>query len=213
MRIISERWGTQNSSTQAGDDVVADWGERVDSNLFPDSMVLRAVQANGTDRHSLAGDPAFVDAGHGNYTVKGSSLALAIGFVNFSMTEFGVRKPALRRIALQPSLPALTTMAAASGETTIAFEGSLLKPVEGLGDRSVYGLPDEQGLIVVSVGKGSLLERSGLRDKDVIRSVSGKVITSVAQLRGLMESGRGGAALAATVIREQRLVVISLLTK
>ncbi|MCH5689103.1 hypothetical protein LWM68_35535 [Niabella sp. W65] len=49
----------------------------------------------------------------------------------------------------------------------------MLKSVEGLGDRSAYGLPDESGVIIIAVGKG-LLHQSNLQTKDVVVMANGK---------------------------------------
>ncbi|ULT43450.1 hypothetical protein KRR40_08460 [Niabella defluvii] len=51
----------------------------------------------------------------------------------------------------------------------------MLKSVEGLGDRSAYGLPDESGVIIIAVGKG-LLHQSNLQTKDVVVMANGKKI-------------------------------------
>ena len=38
-------------------------------------------------------DALFVDPAHGDYRVKDGSPALALGFVNFPMDQFGVKSP------------------------------------------------------------------------------------------------------------------------
>jgi hypothetical protein len=49
--------------------------------------------AGGVDAHSVLADPQFMDTAHGDYRVKSTSPALALGFKNFPMDSFGVRKP------------------------------------------------------------------------------------------------------------------------
>ncbi len=41
------------------------------------------------DQHSVTADPQFVDAAKGDYTVKDASPAVALGFKNFPMDQFG----------------------------------------------------------------------------------------------------------------------------
>lgn len=80
---------------------------KIDSNLFWNngaSVVLQidAGKGNGgeisaaatwakygLDAHSVTEDPQFVDAAKGIYSVKSSSPALALGFKNFLMNQFG----------------------------------------------------------------------------------------------------------------------------
>jgi len=81
------------------------WGRTIDRNFFnagePDA---RAFQKFGCDAHSIAGAPLFIDPARGDYRVKEGSPALSIGFRNFPMDQFGVRKPELRKIARTPDL-------------------------------------------------------------------------------------------------------------
>ncbi|MBN1443213.1 MAG: right-handed parallel beta-helix repeat-containing protein [Planctomycetes bacterium] len=93
---------------------IAKWGETVDFNLFTTSEDDRARFAkNGCDEHSIVGDPMFVDPESGDFRVRDGSPALAIGFQNFPMDRFGVRKPELRAIARTPEIPALRQPAGA----------------------------------------------------------------------------------------------------
>jgi hypothetical protein len=47
----------------------------------------------------------FADPARGDYRVRGGSPALKLGFTNFPMEQFGVRKPELRAVARKPQLP------------------------------------------------------------------------------------------------------------
>ena len=48
-----------------------------------------AWRANGFDRNSVFADPQFVDPLVGDYRVRDTSPALALGFKNFPMDGFG----------------------------------------------------------------------------------------------------------------------------
>ena len=93
--------------------VMRHWNGELDYNLFTSAKDLDEVrQRYKTDAHSTAGDPQFIDPAHGDYRVRESSPALAAGFENFPMDNFGVVSPRLRAIARTPQLPAPLASAA-----------------------------------------------------------------------------------------------------
>ena len=86
------------------------WGRDLDYNLVHKDGALptpaaRLQQQSGRDEHSLVADARFIDPAKGDYRVADGSPALSLGFVNFPMDQFGVRKPALKAIARTPLLP------------------------------------------------------------------------------------------------------------
>jgi hypothetical protein len=94
------------------------WGQDMDYNLVQKEGALTAPavglqQQSGRDSHSIVADARFVDPAKGDYRVQEVSPALALGFVNFPMDQFGVRKPALKAIARTPALPAQKPVAEA----------------------------------------------------------------------------------------------------
>jgi len=193
---------------------VSDWGTRINNNLFPDTAALHDAQANGTDQNSIAGNPLFVGSGKGDYRVAANSPALRIGFKNFPMNEFGVKKPSLKKIALTPQLPVLITDAGLEDKSaTISFLGGSVKSVDGPGDRSAYGLPDETGVIIIEAGTNSLLSQSGLHDKDVVRSAAGKTVKDVKELMDIYQSQNWTGKIPVTVMRDQQLINIILHTR
>ena len=161
---------------------VREWGKEVDYNLFPDQAALEKAQINKTDAHSLAGDPMFVDAAHGNYQVKPGSPALKLGFVNFPMDNFGVVSADLKAKSAAVPLPVVHNNLDNKNVQDIVWLGAKFRNVNGLGDRSVYGLPDEKGVILETIPQGSILSKSGLKKGDVIRLLNKKVITNVSDL-------------------------------
>ncbi len=78
-----------------------EWTEVIDFNLLhqpamPQTSPATALQKlSSQDDHSLQGDALFVDDATGDYRVKANSPALSLGFVNFSMNDFGVQSPKL----------------------------------------------------------------------------------------------------------------------
>jgi hypothetical protein len=87
------------------------WLEEIDHNLFFSDLgyfkarsvskesgndekrhyTLEEWQKLGFDRHSVYGDPLFVDPENDDYSVRPESPALKLGFVNFDMDRFGLK--------------------------------------------------------------------------------------------------------------------------
>jgi hypothetical protein len=83
----------------------------MDYNLMhsPGAAAAPAVELqrqSGRDAHSLVADAQFVDAAKADYRVNAGSPALALGFRNFPMDQFGVETPELKALARVPRLPA-----------------------------------------------------------------------------------------------------------
>lgn len=190
------------------------WGGKIDYNLFPDPSALESARENGTDPHSAAGAPLFTDPGAGNYAVAKNSPALALGFRNFPMDEFGVKSPGLRKIALQAPIPALIGHDGRAGKSElISFLGGKIKRVEGLGERSAFGLPDETGVIVVAAGSNSLLAASGIHEKDVIVRADKQPVKDVTALLDIYQSANWKGQMELEVFRNQQPVSILLRLK
>ena len=189
---------------------ITEWGKEVDFNLFPDLAALALEQKNGTDTHSLAGDANFINAAKGDYRVKDDSPALKVGFQNFAMNQFGVQRPALRFIAETPKIPILLNAKLEETITELVWLGASVRNVRGLGDRSAFGLPDEQGVIVVDIPKGSLLAASGLKKGDVIRAANNEDVRNIGRLMAIQQQVNWTGRLAVTVLRNQQSVELTL---
>ncbi|MCF0074705.1 PDZ domain-containing protein [Dyadobacter sp. CY261] len=166
---------------------VNEWGKEVDYNLFPDQNALEKARQSGTDSHSLAGDPMFIDAAKGDYRVKPGSPALQLGFVNFDMDAFGVVSPELKRRAAPVPLPTVNNLAAGTAVSDAAWLGGKLRNVNGLGDRSAFGLPDEKGVVVEVAPENSILARAGMKPGDVIRVLNHREISTVKELMDVFQ--------------------------
>lgn len=169
------------------------WGKKVDDNLFPDTAALLEARQLGTDARSHAGFPLFISAAGSDYRVAGNSPAFAIGFHNFPTDGvFGVQKPVLRRMAATPAIPALIVNGLIVDEDLPGpFLGGIIKSVEGLGERSAYGLPEASGVIIISAGQNNLLSGSGLLDKDVIIKVDGQPVKDVQTMLDIYQTSSG----------------------
>ena len=63
---------------------------------FKELMSFAEWQAQGFDLDSVFANPLFIDPANGDYRVRPNSPALALGFKNFPMNNFGVLKPEFR---------------------------------------------------------------------------------------------------------------------
>ncbi len=168
------------------------WGELLDNNILQTPGQIAPApaavlqQASGRDEHSILADVLFVDPNKGNYGVKDNSPALALGFKNFPMDQFGVTDPKLKALARTPFTTAIG--AAPSAPSTARdpavrdFLGARVKNIIGQGEVSAYGLPGEVGVLLVQVPAGSAADKAGLREGDVILRCRGQEISSVDDL-------------------------------
>ncbi|MEI8235273.1 MAG: glycoside hydrolase N-terminal domain-containing protein [Verrucomicrobiota bacterium] len=154
------------------------WGQEIDRNLFTTTDADRTKFAKqGCDEHSLVGDALFVDPVHGDYRVQDGSPALKLGFINFPMDQFGVQKPALKKLARTPSFAAGTEKISKRDGKALAWLGGKIKNIVGLDEVSAAGLPGEIGVRIEQAPPNT-----ALRDNDVILKCNGGHINTVADL-------------------------------
>ena len=144
------------------------WGKSIDFNLFPTADALEHARARGTDAHSAAGSARFINPQEANFVVPADSPALAIGFRNFSMDDFGVVSPLLKARAQRPMIPEPFIDKESGLEAPRQLLGMTIKSVETLGEQSATGLPSVQGVLVLAIAQDSPADRAGLRPGDVI---------------------------------------------
>jgi len=191
---------------------------RVDKNLFfvGDASTVKATSDQlGWEKKSIFGDPQFVDPASGDFRVKEGSPAFDIGFENFPMDQFGVKKPALRKIARTPQLPTpVLTKARAKRAPKKAREATRpAKPSVWLGASlqalsgeafSAYGVGKEEGGVVLTqVAKNSQAAQQGLKEGDVVQQVNGQAVrTSDALLKACARAG--SKPLKLKIVRDQQ---------
>jgi len=176
------------------------WGKTIDRNFFNASeRDARAFQEFGCDANSVAGDPQFMDPAKGDYRVKEGSPALAIGFKNFPMDQFGVRKAELRKIAKTPVLIAPPPMSdrARKGLESIGpkketlWLQAMVLPVEG-NALSAFGVTlDETAFQLLDVPAGSPLAKAGIKTNDLILRINGQAVKALADLEKLQKAAAG----------------------
>ncbi len=188
------------------------WGQDMDYNLVQKDGALpvpavRLQEQSGRDSHSVVADALFVDPVIGDYRVKSGSPALALGFVNFPMDQFGVQKPALKAIARTPVLPGrepMTGAPAARDATPWQWLGASVRNIASKGEMSALGLPNLTGVLVLEVPGNSALAQSGLQKNDVILSINGIKTADVLTLLKQAPVLNVGQTLAVGISRHQK---------
>jgi len=174
-----------------------DQGANMDYNLAhdPDAKEPRpAVKlqafAKGGEQHSIVADAMFVAPERGDYRVRDSSPALDLGFKNFPMDRFGVRKPELKAIARTPPLPGTLEAAHIASRgwdrkgtpaESADWNGASVRDLRDENDMSAMGLGDTNGVLVAELESGSKAAAMGLRVNDVIRGVNGTGVKNLAE--------------------------------
>ncbi|MFT7644309.1 MAG: hypothetical protein ACI9G1_006076, partial [Pirellulaceae bacterium] len=187
------------------------WGETVDNNLWHtvDAELTAATQLakqSGRDQHSVQADALFVDPATGNFQVKDDSPAIPLGFKNFPMDKFGVQLPILKKIARTPPL---ASDSPAAGEPLRGIRpmihvwaGAVVRNLTG-DEFSSFGVSkDEGGVHLARLNESSVAGRAGFMTNDLIQSINGKAVRSVADLRKA-QNAAAGKPLAITLIRKQ----------
>jgi hypothetical protein len=195
------------------------WGAEMDFNLVQDyggatnAPATQLQQQSGRDEHSIVADTQFVEPAHGDYRVKDGSPALALGFANFPMDQFGVQKPGLKGIARVPQLPQPEMAAAASAARAAApvtWLGASVRNIVDEGEMSAFGLPGVTGVLVLEVPAESALARAGLQKNDIILSVNGAQTADTTALRRQAPALPAGRSLKIGAFRDQKEFVVQL---
>ena len=159
------------------------------------------------DAASLVADARFINAAAGDFRVASDSPALAIGFKNFPMDQFGVLSSRLKAISRTPQIPAIAGQTNNKNQEVATppsvVLGARVRNIVGLGDRSVYGLPDESGVLVMDTPVGSAANNSGLMPDDVIVAANNQDVRTIADLLKIAKRSQG-KTLHLTIIRQQR---------
>lgn len=163
------------------------WGRELDYNYYAATpTTMNRYSGNGCDEHSLCGDPIFMDPAKGDFRVVENSPALKIGFVNFSMDQFGVNKPALKAIARTPEIPLVSfdiENLTRRNFSSFAWMEILLTEPSGA-QLSAYGVSFDSGGVALSVvPENGKAHKLGFRSGDLIQEVNGNKINSIQKLK------------------------------
>lgn len=165
---------------------------------------------SGRDDSSLAVDVLCVDPDHGDFSVREDSPALALGFVNFPMNQFGVRKASLKKRARTPKLPQIGAMLSSSSRSAqlVNWGRCKVKNIVGLGEVSASGLPSESGVIIETIPWGSWQNEQGFEVSDVLIELNGEQVDSVDDLLTHYNEIHEGESFEVTIFRAQQRMVL-----
>ncbi|GGG89443.1 peptide-binding protein [Parapedobacter pyrenivorans] len=186
------------------------WGDTVDHNFFVDSADLEVTRKYGIERNGVVGDPRFVIASAGDFTLREGADFLKDGFVNISMDDFGVVTERLKAMADMPEITPLTVGGNFAIGDVVQWHGGTLKNMETLGEQSAAGLSEIRGALVLEIPDGSPLARAGIRAGDVILSCDETATDDVIALRKAEASHKWKGRLVLDVWRNQQLTQIEL---
>lgn len=191
------------------------WGKEIDYNLFPNQTALEKAQKNRVDSHSIYGNPQFINAEKANYAVSETSPALKIGFTNFRMDNFGVKKPHLKAIAKTPEIPVIWSVSDPNSKKSISIKllGGTFKNIESMEERSAYGLRKTAGVLLTTIDEDSVLSFSELQIGDVIVGGENEEINAIPDLMNLYEGHNWKGKLNLIVYRNQEPMNLLLATK
>ncbi|MCP4643995.1 MAG: peptide-binding protein [bacterium] len=152
----------------------------VDAKAFPvyaDSMSLTEWQAAGLDRNSVVADPLFVDPEAGDYRVRPESPALALGFKNFPMDQFGVQRADYEATAQEGHAIYDHPFAESSktdeiDDTPREFCGATVKNVSTMDEVTASAIPGIAGVIFLRVPEESAAAEYGFKVGDVVLSTT-----------------------------------------
>ena len=192
-------------------------GKRIDSNLFfsSNSKDKDRHAKYGWDVNSIAADPGFIDPASGDFRVKEGSPAFDIGFKNFPMDQFGVKKPSLKAIAATPVIPPLNVSGESSSGSSAAVASTGrywlgAKIHELVGEEfSSYGVTKEDGGVALDeVPDGCEAKRLGFKAGDLIQGVNEHKVSNLRQWSSALIKA-GDAPMKIKVVRDQQTSVRS----
>ncbi|MCC5932361.1 MAG: right-handed parallel beta-helix repeat-containing protein [Cyclobacteriaceae bacterium] len=187
------------------------WGAASDRNFFVFENDLIRSQEYAADPNSIHGDPKFADPLLGDFSVKENSPAFKIGFVNFPMDQFGVKKPSLRAIARTPEIPVLLQASfeqiRREADRLPTWLGMSLRDLKGE-EFSAFGVSQEQGGVhLIQLSHHSQAGTVGLQRDDLIQQINGQTVRSAEELlAGVRKAGSG--PIRVTFVRNQRVLEV-----
>jgi hypothetical protein len=192
--------------------VTKPWGIECDWNLLHELGRSEPRPANGLqqqsgrDAHSLEGDARFVDASKGDYRVKHDSPARKLGFENFAMDQFGVRRPSLKAITKVPVLPTSSpkSTAAPIAGASIQWKGATLRGLKGEEFSALGVSRDALGALAAEVPVDSEAAKLGIKVNDFFQALNGRAVQNAEDFATEFAKQPAGRPLKVELIRNQR---------
>ena len=181
------------------------WGKICDRNLLHQAGLLEPSPAlrfkNRAERIRIRSWRmlCFVDTANGNYQVRDDSPAIGLGFRNFPMDRFGVRKPELKEDRKNPQTPCTRRYCRANRAVCLSiprWDRCKIKNIVGMGEVSAAGLPGETGVFIESIPWGSWQMEKGIQVADVVLELNGQKVDTVDDLLRIYQAAPKAKSLA-----------------
>lgn len=190
-----------------------DWGTSVDYNFFQSEDALDEVREYGVDANSITGQLVFSNPETGDFTVVEDQDAFKIGFENFPMDRFGVYSEHLKLEAKKPAIPALVMGNKSDLDKEFEWLDATVRGIKGLGDRSAYGLPDETGVVIITIQSEGILADANVLEGDVIRNINGDDVKTIHDLFAVTDKEKWKNKLEIFLFRNQKMIHKTVLLK
>jgi hypothetical protein len=165
------------------------WGTEIDYNWYINKSALEEQQKLGLDENSFSGNPLFINAAAGDFSVKPESGLYKIGWKNFPMNEFGVQKDELKKLAKKPKIPELA-INSESVSTAIDFDGGQIKNLDTDGDVSATGMHEKVGILILEPPIYGNFSDMGFQKGDVILKVDGVQVDNLKAFKTEIEKDK-----------------------
>ena len=150
----------------------------------------------GWDVNSVVADPLFLNPAFNNYTLASNSPALALGFINIPMDQFG-----------KPGAPEPDPVDFASVTSPLSdaepLMGGTIASVYDMGVQSALGAPDMNGVFFETLEGYSYAAGQGFELHDLIRSVNGTDITTKQSFWLIYNAIEPGSVVSIELLRNQ----------
>ena len=174
------------------------WGKQCDYNLLhnpaqPETAAATNLQQQSKlDQNSIIANAMFIDPTNGDYRVANNSPAIKLGFKNFPMDRFGVRKAELKAIARTPVLPIVVETKTKTVVDVLSYwQGATVKSLSGE-EFSAFGVSKEDGGIhLTQVPAGSFAAGAGLKTNDLVQAINDKPVTTISGLAKATDRAEG----------------------
>jgi hypothetical protein len=193
------------------------WGKKLDSNFYVASTAaMKKFIVNGCDSNSISGDAGFINPAIGNYGLNKDSKVFMMGFIPFSMDDFGVVKPSLKAIAKTPVFPGVNKVADVekmiNGRKVSYWYKSMLWAPKGE-EFSAFGIDfSSTGVAMEGIVENSELYQMGFRNGDLIQSVNNAIIKNINDLSNYLLSSKSNKQHEFGLIRNQKKIQLMITT-
>src|SRR5690606_1233398 len=109
-----------------------------------------------------------------------------------------------REKAEKPIIEGIKFLKVMEEGATTEWIGATIKNIETLGEQSAVGSPDRDGVFLVQIESGSLAQKSGLLEGDVIRQLNGLPVLNTQDLLGKVQQVMWQGQTKVVILRNQQ---------